>query len=229
MAIRFALCVILIATAARAEWKRYVQMPHGHWADSPPVHDLAYFKVDPCLRSDTSDRVLQCDQRPSPAELIRQSRTRTKLRTVGKIGAFTIYDFEYFFSGLPPGPGMRSVLVETAPNQFHEIHVEQWTPLPTQILYVPQQPVIKVKYDDGGNYRSVNEDYFVIVDNEAALLDFEPVFQAAEKVTPRDMVMWQPMSRWDFKSFVFHIQTEKRHPTIGPKVACCMGRIEVPF
>jgi hypothetical protein len=118
-------------------------------------------------------------------ELKRQSKTRTKMRIVGKMGAFTIYDLEYFFSFNVTSPGMRSVLVETAPNQFHEIHVRDSsgfaTLYPTRILVAGWQSVIKVKFDDGGNYRFVYEDYFVIKDGEAVLLDFEPVFQAAER------------------------------------------------
>src|SRR5438552_15237960 len=51
--------------------------------------------------------------RPFAAELEVLSKTHTNLWAVGEIGAFTIYDLEYFFGGDESDPGMRSVLVET--------------------------------------------------------------------------------------------------------------------
>jgi hypothetical protein len=95
MLLRVVLCVIVIATTAPAEWKRYVHMPHGEWSDSPPAHDLAYFRLDPCLRSDVKDRILQCGQPPSKEDLEERAKaTHSDLSVVGKIGAFTVYDVE---------------------------------------------------------------------------------------------------------------------------------------
>jgi hypothetical protein len=113
-------------------------MYFGERSDSPPAHDLAYFRVDPCSRSDPNDRVLQCGQQPTPMELNQRLKTRTKLRVVGKVGAFTIYDLLYFFSTGRPDPGMRSVLIETAPNQFHEIHVRDRTSWGTLFVKPPE-------------------------------------------------------------------------------------------
>jgi hypothetical protein len=232
MLVRYALCLIGVATSALAEWTRHVTMPHGAFSDSPPAHSLAYFRAHPCARSDPKDRFLQCNQHPSAAELARQLRMQAKVRRVGKVGTFTIYDLEYFFDGDELGPGLKSVLVQTAPNQLHEIRVQgnqpQGTFFPTEILAVGQQLLVKVKWDDGGNYHIVYEDYFAILKSGALLLDFKPVFQAASEVTPSDMITYQPMSHYDFKSLVFNIATEKRD-VVGRKVACCQGRVEVPF
>jgi len=156
MLLRFALCFLLIATAASAEWKRYVHMPHGEWADSPPSHDLAYFRLDPCLRSDVKDRILQCSAESAKT-------MHTDLSVVGKIGAFTIYDLEYIINEGDASSRVRSVLIESAPHQLHEIHVRGNMPLgtlfPSEILNTGQLSVIKVKFDDGGIYHDVYEDY----------------------------------------------------------------------
>lgn len=234
MLFRVTLYVLLIATTASAEWKRYVHMPQGEWSDAPPAHDLAYFRLDPCLRSNVKDRILQCGQPFSKADLEEHAKTtHTDLSVVGKIGTFTIYDVEYIFNEGDAGSRVRSVLIETAPEQLHEIHVRGNMPLgtlfPAEILSLGQLSIIKVKFDDGGIYHLVYEDYYVISQDGALLLDFKPVLQAASKVVPRDMVTWQPTSRFDFGSFLFEVRTEKRDADVGPKVACCEGRVEVPF
>lgn len=233
MGFRLVLWAILIATTATAQWKRYVD---EELLDSPPAHKLAYFLVDPCLRSDANDRrVYQCDLKLSAVELERPSKTRTSLRVVGKIGQLIVYDLEYFFSDQEFGPNMKSVLVQTAANEVREIDVRSAGPretlLPTQILRGEhgQPPVIKVNFDDAGIYHFVHEEYFVILNGVALLVDFTPVFDAALKIIPNGMTTYQPTSRFDFKSHVFHIQTEKLDANIGPKVACCEGRVEVPF
>lgn len=229
MVARFTLCVVLTATSVSAQWKRYVD---EELKDSPPAHKLAYFLVDPCHES---DRVLQCDPQPSAVESERRSKTRTNLREVGKIGPFVVYDLEYFFSGEEPAPAMRSVLVGTMPDRLHEIDVQGNGPngelFPTEILDVHhrRQHVIKVKFDDGGNAHAVHEQYFVILEGAALLLDFTPVFDAASRIIPNGMMTYQPTSRFDFNSLVFHVQTEPVDVNIGRKGACCEGRVEVPF
>ena len=201
-------------------------MPQGEWSDTPPTHDLTYFRLDPCIRSDSRDRILQCGEERAKA-------IHTDLSVVGKIGALTVYDLEYIFNEGDAGSRVRSVLIETAPHQLHEIHVRGNMPLgtlfPSEILNVGQLSIIKVKFDDGGIYHGVYEDYYVISPDGALLLDFEPLLQAAVKVLPKDMVTWQPTSRLDFTFLLFEIRTEKRDAGVGPKVACCEGRVEVPF
>jgi hypothetical protein len=105
----------------------------------------------------------------------------------------------------------------------------QGTLFPTEILNVGQQSLLKVKFDDGGVYHIVYEDYYVISQDSALLLDFEPVLQAVSKVLPRDMVAWQPTSRFDVATLLLEIRAEKRDANMSPKVACCEGRVEVPF
>ena len=217
MASRYILYVILLATTAFGQWKRYSRLDFGGGSDSPPPHALAYFQADPCSRTGQEDRVAQCNEHPSAAELEHRRKTHTDLQVIGKIGALTVYDLYYYFPDVDPDrPGMRSILVGATRQQLHEIHVADNSPLgtlfPTEILHVGNQGILKVKADDGGNFHIV-----------------KPVFDAAKKAVPNHMVTYQPTSQFDFDAPLFRIQTEKRDVNIGPKVACCEGRVEVPF
>jgi hypothetical protein len=232
MVIRAALCIILFAMACPAQWKRYADLVGGV-NDSPPAHGLQYFKVDPCSRSDKEDRIADCEEPPSKAEVQRRAGTRTNLRVAGKIGDFTIYDLEYFRGLDYPGPHLRSVLVETPSHQFHEILVQERTVpgtlFPTKIVKAGQEPVIGAKCDDGGMYHSVDEHYFVMLDGVAVLLDFDTVIHAAEAILPRGVFTYQPMTIFDFTSLMYSIGTEGPGPIISAKMGCCSGRVTVPF
>lgn len=232
MPTRVALCLIVFAAASPAQWKRYAETPQGG-ADSPPAHDLQYFKVHPCSRSDKKDRFTQCEEPPSKEEIQWRAAMRTNLRTAGKIGEFTIYDLEYFFDSDYPGPQMRSVLVETPSHQFHEILVQEdvavGTLFPTEILQAGKRPVIKVKHDDGGMYHGVDEHYFVMLDGVAALLDFDPVIHAAEAVLPSGVVAYQPATEFNFTSLTYSVETEGPGTIMSPRMACCSGSVTVPF
>jgi hypothetical protein len=233
MVIRAALCMVLLAAAAPAQWKRYAYTPQGG-IDSPPAHDLEYFKVHPCSRSDRKDRLTYCEEPPSKAELDRRAGTRTNLRVAGRIGDFTVYDLEYFFGSDYPGPHMRSVLVEAAGHEFHEIlfqesSVSLSTLFPTEIVKAGEQHLIRVKYDDGGMYHYIDEHYFVMLDGVAVLLDFDPVERAAGEAVPNGMSAYQPASGFDFTSMTYSIGTEGPGPVISAKTGCCEGRVTVPF
>lgn len=232
MVIRVALCMVLFAAAVPAQWKRYSETFGGGGTDAPPAHDLQYFKVHPCSRSDKKDRIADCPSHPSEEELQWRASTRTEPRIAGKIGDFTVYDLEYFLDGGAPGPQMRSVLVETSSRQFHEVLFQESTTLgtlfPTEILKAGQQLVIKVKYDDGGNYHFINERYFVMLDGVAVLLDFGPVIRAAEEALPSGFSTYQPATEFDFKTLMYSIATVGPGG-IGSKIDCCVGRVTVPF
>jgi hypothetical protein len=179
-----------------------------------------------------NDRILQCID--TPLEIENRLKMHTTVRLVGRIDAFTAYELLYFSGGDESQPFLRSVLVETAPNQLHEIHVQEadgslMTLFPTEILRVGQQSIIRLKFDDGGIYHIFYEDYFVISRLGAILLDFKPVFEAAARAVPHGMGAYQPTSRFDLEALTFHIQTEKNDPNVSPKMGCCEGRVEVPF
>jgi hypothetical protein len=233
--LRYVFLLILFATGTFGEWKRYLHTDVDR-TDSPPARSLAYFRIDPCSRSDPSDKVLlSCSAQPSANELAQRLKTRTEFKAVGRVGSLTIYDLEYYFEGIgmDDQPAMRSVLIGKSQGQLHEIHVKQTGPTGTldqpEILRVGREAILKIKSDDGGIYHFVNEDYFLLSERGAILLDFGPVFEAAEKVVPEDMVTYQPTSKFDFAALMFHVQTERRDVNIGRKVSCCEGRVEVPF
>lgn len=235
MVVRNVICLILLAAPANAEWQRYM----AGRLDSPPSHDLAYFRVHPCLRIDAKDRVrLWCGTAPTASELeALPPKTYTKLSNVGRIGSLTVYDLYYFFDGPedpdnPTKPAMRSVLVKSGLNQIHEIHVDDnrgGTFIPTRIIRIGHSSILRIRYDDGGMYGMFREDYFVVSEAGTAPLDFAPIFQSASDAIPDDVVTYQPTSGFDFKTMVFRIWTEKRTLSAGPKISCCVGRVEVPF
>ena len=226
---RCVVSLILLVQVTFGGWRRQIYMPQGTWSDAAPARALPYFRVSPCARSDQKDRVVQCALNVQVEEL---SNTTTKLRYVGSVGELRAYDLFYFANRKEnEEPYMRSVLVGTTLNLLHEVLVQTNGPLgavfPTKILQVGEQSIIKVKSDDGGIYHFVHEDYFVVVDGVALLLDFGPAFQAADRSVPKGMQTWQPASEFNFKRMVYVIGTEPFNSP--PKISCCNGRIEVPF
>ena len=171
LASRF-LAFLLAASTVFGQWNRYVQTITGERTDSPPFHTLQYFKIDPCLRTGSNERILGCGSgSPTKAELDRLAKTRTDLKLVGKIGPFTIYDLYYFYCyddscyDDKRVRGERSILVGSGSNQFHEIEFtgRGGAIYSSEILKVGSQQVLKTKSDDGGSYHFVYEDYFAFV------------------------------------------------------------------
>jgi hypothetical protein len=159
-------------------------------------------------------------------------KTHTTVRLVGRIGAFTVYELLYF-SGPESQAYLRSVLVETAPRQLHEINVQEAaSPMalfPAEILRIRQQSIVRVAFDDGGMDRIFYEDDVIISQGGTVLLNFEPVYKAASLAVPKGMDTYQPTTKIDFESLLFTIETEKTSRNVGAKMACCEGHIEVPF
>jgi hypothetical protein len=218
----------LASTAALAQWNRYLGTAKGDWVDTPPARDLRCFRVDPCARSDKKDRFLECPVSGKPNQY---SLVTNKLRTVGKTGEFTVYDLMYFNTNDQESQ-MQSVLVGIGNGQLHEIHVRvnnNGRLFPVEIVHAGNQPVVKASLDDGGMYHSVVEEYFLVSQRGASLLSFDPVSEAAAKALPGDLATYYPAHRLDFSTLVFWIGTEQLPLTMGPKVSCCVGHVEVPF
>jgi hypothetical protein len=229
MALRAVLCVILTAATASAQWKRYGTSLMGGWAtDSPPAHDLSYFRSDPCSRTDTKARVSWCCQFGS-LERKERPEAHTNLRIVGKIGVFTIYDLEYLGDD-ESAPFMRSVLVQTAPGQFHEIHLQEVMSLgtlyPSEMVSAGRQAILAVRSYDGNMFHILDENYFSILPSGPVLLDFAPVLEAAERVLPADKKIF-PRPQYDFGSLVMRVETERRDASA--QAEGCSGHIIVPF
>ena len=196
--------------------------------NTPPAHDLRYFQVDPCARSDKKDRFPECPVSGKPNQY---SLVTNKLRTVGKIGDFTVYDLAYF-NASHREPELQSILVGTGFSQLHKICVRvnnNGTLFPAEIVHAGGQPVVKASLDDGGMYHSVVEEYFIVSQRGASLLSFEPVTDAVNKALPIDMTTYYPAHRIDFQTLTYSIGTEQLPLSMGPKVSCCVGRVNVPF
>lgn len=160
-------------------------------------------------------------------------KTRTNLRLVGKVGTISVYDLEYFFTDEGKWPDMRSVLVETGPDQFHEIEVDlnhvQSGMIPSVIIEADHQLILKVKWSDGGFYGIPHETYYLLAQDGETTTDFKPLYDVAERVVPNNLVMYAPTLEFDWNALVFHVKTEKRDANIDPKVACCEGCVDVRF
>lgn len=221
---RLAICIALMASVGHGQWLRYIHAVKSfdRAPDSPPAHPLAFFRADPRARPE-SDRpcamldLCYCPVQPCPpptrSELEERTRTHTDLRLVGTVGGLSVYELSYFLSGSNGPPDLRSVLVETAPDEIHEIHVQDRSDpfseiYPSQLVGLEPAQVLKTKYDDGGNYHIVYEDYYTISGRGVHLLDFKPVFEAARKAVPGDMVIYQPTEMFDFNELAWTSETE---------------------
>ncbi len=238
MLLRVFVCIALLGTTAFAEWQRQVSTNKGTWTDSPPPQSLAYFRGHPCTRPNTDRMVYDAECNwgvggaTTPAELEFRARSHNNLRLVGKIGRFTIYDLEYF--GPDEDLWFRSVLVEDAPNQLHEIRVQQKVTdtsklIASEIVHLGQQEILRIQFHDGGKYTGVQEEYFTLDPQGASSFDFKPVFEAAGKVVPEGMFLWAGASKFDFASLTWQGGTEKSDANVGANVACCVGTVTVVF
>jgi hypothetical protein len=195
MLMRLLLCIALVGPAAFAGWPRYVGVLDSDHTDTPPPHRLEYFQVDPCLRprSDFLVRAFECN--PSPSELKRELRaaTRTKLVEVGKTAKFTIYDLWYLTpptdrSGIPTDFNMRSVLVKSGPDEYHEIDVrtpyESILPPSMTIDTFNGGPLLIVESNEGGIHHVIVDTLYMFDRTGVVKPNFLAVEQAIQKLMP---------------------------------------------
>jgi len=226
------LCLLLGQALALAQWTRRLNMNHGSWTDYSPARDLAYFRVDPCLRTDPADRFLQCSRKPTEEQLQHMHKTRTELRFIGKVGSFTIYDVEYYFHQRPfPEPGVKSVLVEESPDKVHEIYAQESFPMetifPTEIRRVGKEWVIRVTSQQVALDRSIGENCFTISRQGVTYLDLEPIYEAAKKAVPAGSQLFLRAREIDWRVPKFRVLTTNRQGNAAQD--CCTGRLELPF
>lgn len=229
MLLRFLLLLGLFSRGAEAaDWKRHIQTVTGSWADFPPARSLSYFQVDPCARSDPKDRFLQCGyEKPAAAS----QKNPTRLIEVGRIGGHTVFDLTYEPFRDERGKvwpiQLRSVLVKVGPDLFREVRVEEVNGevLPTRIITVGHEKLLMIKYEDGGMYHYVYEDYLFVTPDGLERLDFEPVETAATKALPPGQFNWQPTTVYGLDKLIYRIDSGKQRR----RMACCDGRVEVPY
>ncbi len=184
----------MLASTALGGWERTVSTGKGVVVDSPPPHPLAYYKVDPCSRprSDKLFLIFDCTPAPEAKELERRARTTTQLREVGKIGELAAYDLWYSTGTF--APYLRSVLIETGPDEFRELDV--WRPdgpldvnPASRIVQLDGQQVLNVGVYDGGN--NINSAPYILRATGAEKADFRAVANAVEHLTPSYMTRYQ--------------------------------------
>ncbi len=141
----------------------------GETQDTPSPHSLRYFTGDPFERDDADDLCVKCS---SPAEKAREARESAKytitseVRRAGTLDSFTIWTVLYrirekdtpeLFQGQPQGHiGWKSILVQTAPDQYMEIyHLQVFAPAldltEAKIVRSGDESVLETEDPDGGN------------------------------------------------------------------------------
>jgi hypothetical protein len=205
--------VFLTALPVLAEWKRYENQSMDK-PDTPPAHTLEYFRADPCLRRNVRERPSFC----GAAKLV-----RTDLASIGKIGRFTIFDLSYNFDQDPnPTPGIKSILVQSGTDEFHELYVVGWFSVLDEVVQAGSRQILRSVYSDGGSYSGNTEEFFAFSDEKGPVrLDFSPVYEAAGRVGGG----WIPGAGFDFPSQTW---TSGINPG-GIKVTCCEGSVAVSF
>jgi hypothetical protein len=229
---RLILLVLLAASPVSGAWERFVAS-HGPKTDSPAAHSLAYFRLDPCLRRDEKRFIKECPQGlASTASDF--PRPRTKLHLAGRIGRFAIYDLDTYFDNPyepPDTVGRKSILVQSGPNEFHEIYVAQGVALgsrlyPTEIVLAGRRKIVVSRNNDGGHNSSDFQIAFVILADGCRHLDFEPAFEAARKAVPKGKQLWFNDLHYDLAAMVVKCGTNQ--DGLG-NVGCCEGEVTVTF
>src|SRR5580704_7797021 len=101
----------MIAVSAFGAWERLLSGESGERSDTPPPHNLSYYKASACADVGAKDRTKKC---PS----------RTELKQIGSAGKFTLFDLDsYFSSGVNPPErfGAESLLLQSSPGVYHEL------------------------------------------------------------------------------------------------------------
>jgi hypothetical protein len=187
----------MMGTVAFAEWPRYLGVLDSEFTDAPPPHRLEYFRIDPCLRpgSDALVRFLECNPAPTVEQQKLFSETRTRLGEVGKTPKFTLYDLWYERaradrSAAAPEPhsDIRSVLVKTGPDEYHEIdvrtHYQNILPPSETIDTFNGGPLLMVMSDSGGVHSKIVDTPYMFGRSGVVKPNFLAVEKAIQKLTP---------------------------------------------
>jgi hypothetical protein len=179
--IALALWISLAADAA--EWSRLVLTAKGERVDRPKEHSLQYFTEYPWLRDESGD-VCPCSQEERVAVAKRLKGT-ADVRLIGRINGLAIYDVLYHVSAEEVGPGWKSILVKTSADAYTEIFHEQRNQGEINPSFLVKAGTDLVLGIVDQQYRLDQVEYYWWFDFEhAVLLDFKPVWEAAQKVVP---------------------------------------------
>jgi hypothetical protein len=181
--------LILFATTASAQWTRWVVSGKGGYTDNPPAHSLNYFTDNPYALDDGGDLCINCS--PAGRNLSAQTYiVESDVRPVGTIAGLNVVDVFYRIGrredGKPTKVEWKSLLIQTGPDQYHEIfHLQApengAEPLPSGFIQVGNQLVLSTKNSDGGNGGGCIEAYWLVDSSGAREIDFsalEPAIRA---------------------------------------------------
>jgi hypothetical protein len=112
---------------------------------------------------------------------------------VGEIGKLKIYDLWYSrgIEGSPGGdPSLRSILVETAPDQYREIDVQMrhgYLFPESEIVELDGERILIAKSHDGGNHNRIDENLYMFRPRGLEVSNFKAVGEAVAKLKPPNM------------------------------------------
>lgn len=223
--LRLLALVTLLTTTAFGSWERHVYTGIGEgYVYAPPPHPLSFLRMHPCLRPAELERVGQCfaDGKP-PADAFKVLRTDLKL--VGKVDGFSIFELSYYFDDSNT-IGMSSVLVQTGPDEFHEIYdsevIGPGAGLESRVVDADGTQLLEVTYFTGGAYDGGLRHFLAFFGKDGPThLDFTPVYEAAGKAGGG----WELGAEFDFANMTW---TSSINPE-GLKMSCCTGNVTVTF
>ena len=172
-------------------------MPNGSdWKSDPRAirltlrpHVLAYFTHDVFERAEACDGCTPEQQ----AEL--QKMGRAVVSRIGEIRGFAIYVENYTCACLQtgyPDPNGKSVLVQTGPDEYHEIFFGRMVNAPNggisgpTILQADEDQALVWFRSDGGGNRHPMEDYALRLDSTgSARISLDPILNARRTVLPQ--------------------------------------------
>jgi len=185
--VRSFLWVLLLAAPAAAEWPRLVIYEKGTRVDRPESHPLRAFTEYP-WRTLSGDICYPCS--PENLAWARAQKARTDLRSIGTVNGFPVYDLFYYWHE-EPRPGMKSILVQTGVDTYREIYHDEpneGDPLPSFLVSAGSDTLLCLK---DNVYRSdVEDDCFWFGKDGVVMLDFTPVWQAAQRTIPDGKRIW---------------------------------------
>jgi len=216
-------------------WTRRLETGIG--SDPPNAmapHPIRFFQPHPCLRQNREDRIGQCSA-ASPEDRQKWLAARSKLREVGQIGEYKVFELDYLEAGYNSPTQIRTALVGRSLDALYEIWGRDSTnnslggALPVKIVMAGgTQPLIETNFSDGGMYVYNYQSFFWLGPRGPRLVDFAPVGKAAQKAIPKTEALYDPATGYGVRRLRFTVGTYER--AIGfRKVACCVGLVEVPY
>lgn len=198
----------------------------ARYATAIVPHPIRFYQPHPCLRK--HERIRQCFG-ASSEDRKRWMATRSKLREVGQIDGYRVYEIEY-----DSPVKMRSVVVGRSLDELYEVDScdgtdPYYTCKPAKIVLAGgTQRLIQTEAADGGMYVTNNQSFLWLGPDGPREVDFAAVIKAAENAAPRTEALWQPATSYGIANLRFSAGTYRKAD--GPrKVSCCVGTVEVPY